>query len=240
MRVAIISDLHGNQEALEACLADAGRTDELWCLGDLVGYGAEPNECVRRVREAAAKTVLGNHDAAAIDQLDLRLFGPYARASGHWTREQLDSDVREYLHSLPIEQRCGDVLLVHATPASPEEWRYLFSTTFARMEFDAFSESVCFIGHSHVPVIYEQAGDSMRGFNQDGRFSFKKGCRYIINVGSVGQPRDGDPRAAYVLFEPDAGWLEMRRVNYDVAAVQAKIRAAGLPEVLADRLSFGE
>ncbi len=240
MRYAIISDIHGNPAALEACVTDAGDVGGIWCLGDTVGYGPRPNECVRRVREIAVHSVLGNHDAAAIEREDLSLFSPTARKSGLWTRRCLDDDVAEYLRSLPLRVEVGDALLVHATPANPAKWHYLFSSVFAQFEFAAFEERVCFIGHSHVPAIYETTTRSAQPFSSNGPQTLRAGCRYIVNVGSVGQPRDGDPRACYGIYDDQRGSVEIRRVGYEIAATQRQIREACLPAVLAERLAYGE
>ncbi len=240
MRYAIISDIHSNTAALSACLEDAGEIDALWCLGDIVGYGPEPNECVRMVRELAAHTVLGNHDAAAIGKEDLSLFSAPARKSGLWTRGRLDEDVAEFLAGLPLVVSEQDALLVHATPANPARWHYLFSVTFAQFEFAAFEEDLCFVGHSHVPAIYESCPPSIQVFSSNGPQAIRSGCRYIVNVGSVGQPRDGDPRASYALYDRAAGSVEIRRVGYDIARTQRMILDAGLPKMLAERLAYGE
>ena len=240
MRYAIVSDIHGNLAAFEACLSDAGDVGGLWCLGDTVGYGPCPNECVRRVRDLATHSVLGNHDAAAIDREDLSLFSPTARKSGLWTRRCLEDDVAAYLRSLPLRVEVGDVVLVHATPASPSKWHYLFSATFAQFEFAAFEERICFIGHSHVPAIYENATQGAQPASSNGPRALRAGCRYIVNVGSVGQPRDGDPRASYGLYDDERETIEIRRVGYEIAETQRKIREACLPAALAERLAYGE
>jgi diadenosine tetraphosphatase ApaH/serine/threonine PP2A family protein phosphatase len=241
VRIAILSDIHGNTEALESCLQAVGSVDSVWSTGDTVGYGAEPNACVQRLREVASAVVLGNHDAAAIGKLDVGDFGPVARRSAYWTRGQVDAKSRTYLEGLPLTLCVERVRLVHGTPGMPHEWDYLFGRTQAEFEFTRFSEWICFVGHTHLPVVYEASGSGTQALALNGTpLTLANESRYIINVGSVGQPRDGDPRASFGVLDTERWTLEIRRVPYDVAKTQAKIRAAGLPERLAARLAFGE
>lgn len=241
MRIAILSDLHGNMEALEACLEALGSVDRIWSTGDIVGYGAEPNACVRRLRDLASAVVMGNHDAAAIGRLEISGFGAAARRSAYWTRGQLEADSLEYLRALPLTTQVEGARLVHGAPGEPEAWDYLFSAIQAEFEFGSFGEWLCFVGHTHQPVVYEltPAGVEVPGLNGDA-LVLDPTRRYIINVGSVGQPRDGDPRASFGVLDTARRTLEIRRIPYDVAKAQEKIRAAGLPERLAERLAFGE
>ncbi|MFQ6673092.1 MAG: metallophosphoesterase family protein [Candidatus Tectimicrobiota bacterium] len=243
MRVAILSDIHGNLEALEAVLAYvAGQAvDRLVCLGDLVGYGADPNPCCERIREVTIEVVAGNHDHAAVGLTDVTQFNPFARQAAEWTARVLARDHRHYLERLPFTLTLAEegATLVHATPRGPEAWAYLFDPVEALPEFGAFTTQWCFIGHTHCPVVFVRTPNGgVMGVPAD-RLRGQDGYRYIVNVGSVGQPRDGDPRAAYAVYDHATGTLELHRVAYDIEAAQDKIRTAGLPPVLAERLSHG-
>jgi len=240
VRYAVISDIHGNFEALDAVLGDAAAcTDVVLCLGDIVGYGADPVACVERIAERAQAITAGNHDHAVAGRLDLDWFNTSARAALEWTRGHLDADHRAYLGALPLVAEVGDAILVHASPDHPEEWDYLVSAEDGFAAFAAFSTRLCLVGHSHLPAAWS-VGSSGPEFRA-GTFEveFAAGRRYIVNVGSVGQPRDRDPRAAYGLWDVERGTLTIRRVAYDVERARRKILAAGLPRVLADRLAWG-
>ena len=240
MQYALLSDIHSNLEALEAVLEDiAGQTvDELLCLGDLVGYGADPNECIQRIRDLTSHVVAGNHDSAVVGQTDVSNFNPHARRAVTWTADIIDPEHVKYLSQRPSVDRIADLLLVHATPSEPEAWNYLLSTQAARSEFQSFSESICFIGHSHQPIFFSSNG-AVHSRKTD-RLSCDPELRYIINIGSVGQPRDGDPRSCYAIYDADRRIVQLRRVAYDIKSAQRKILKAGLPPVLAARLSRGE
>ncbi len=241
MKLAILSDLHGNLEALEAVLADldAQQVDAAACLGDFVGYGASPNECIERIRPRIEAAVLGNHDAAALGKLKLGGFNSDAATAARWTGDQLSAESRAWLDSLPLSTVWHEHRLVHASPAEPDDWAYVLSVTDARVEFAAFHEPLCFVGHSHVPGVFVDT-DGQVSYTRLGVVGLRTGCRYLVNVGSVGQPRDGDPRAAYVLLDLDDERLEHRRVEYDVARAAGRIAAAGLPHFLSERLRWGE
>lgn len=246
MRYLVISDIHANLEALEAVLEDAqGQYTEVWCLGDLVGYGPDPNECVERVRELPVACVAGNHDWAALGKLPLDDFNPDARVASRWTQVALDASSRTYLEALPETLVIGDkVTLVHGSPRHPI-WEYVISIPIALENFAYFETPWCLIGHSHIPVIFRYIVEDehkdceaiIPPFNQP--ISLPPGERFIINPGSVGQPRDGDPRASYMLIDPDEGTIEYRRVSYPVDKTQAKMEELGLPPRLIARLSFG-
>lgn len=233
MRLAIISDIHANLEALEQVLADieAAEADRLVCLGDIVGYGADPSACLDLVRERADICVLGNHDAAVFSLTERAFFNPNARLAVDWTAAQLSADDIAYLKGLPYRVSSDNFLFVHSAPRAPEQWDYVFSGMEARMYGRHFHERICFIGHSHVPGLYPiDAG--VRGYSHDRRF--------LINVGSVGQPRDGDWRSSYGLLDTVAGSYENRRIEYDVDSAARKIISRGLPRRLAERLRMGE
>jgi diadenosine tetraphosphatase ApaH/serine/threonine PP2A family protein phosphatase len=240
MRVAIISDIHSNLEALDAVLEDAGgeKIDKYYCLGDIVGYGANPNECLQKVWDLTEQVVAGNHDHAAVGLTDISYFNLHARRAVTWTAEALLADHSQYLRRLPFSLQLGPVLLVHATPSDPPVWNYLLSSQVAKDEFEAFAGQLCFIGHSHQPIIFSRKEGDQRW--PAALFTCRADDRYIINVGSVGQPRDGDPRASYAIYDDQQGTIQLRRVEYDIQTAQRKILQAGLPPLLAVRLAHGE
>jgi predicted phosphodiesterase len=237
---AIISDVHANLEALNAVLKEIEkeRIDEILFLGDSVGYGPNPNECIESLRDSTEVILAGNHDWAAIGMTDITYFNPYARAAIEWTEDVLSDENKTFLRELPVAKklRHGSILLVHSTPKEPEQWHYLSSMWDAYINFHFFTEKICFIGHSHVPAIIEAPPEGELRLYPS-HVEIKDGHRYIINVGSVGQPRDGNPDAAYVLFNEDS--IEIRRVSYDIVLTQKKMRKAGLPSYLIDRLVVG-
>lgn len=241
MRLAIVSDVHGNLEALETVLADleARGPDAVACLGDFVGYGAAPNECIRRLLPRIETAVAGNHDLAACGRIKLGYFNPEAARAAIWTTETLESRHLDYLRSLPLSLPWRGVRIVHASPSEPEEWHYVFSPGDAAYEMQSCSEDVCFIGHSHYPGLFELEGARVT-YTRDERVKGRRGRRYLVNVPSVGQPRDGDPRAGYLVFDDEAFTFEHVRLEYDVAAAMKRIREAGLPAFLAERLQWGE
>jgi diadenosine tetraphosphatase ApaH/serine/threonine PP2A family protein phosphatase len=240
VRYAVLSDIHGNLEALEAVLADAApRTDALLCLGDLVGYGADPVACIEIVGARAQTIVGGNHEHAVAGLLDLEWFNPYARAAAEWTRERIDDEHRTYLAALPLVAQVGDATLAHASPDRPDEWEYLVTAQDGFEAFSAFATRLCFVGHSHLAGVWSlgSAGPEHRPGSVE--LDLESGRRYLVNVGSVGQPRDRDPRAAYAIWDVERGTIAVRRVVYDVASARKKILEGGLPRFLADRLAWG-
>jgi len=231
--MGVISDIHGNLEALEATLV-AGLelgVDEWTCLGDVVGYGANPNECAELVSHVCSVVLLGNHDEAAISDDDLSWFNPWAAHAVAWTRHALNPRWRDYLGERPFRHETPSATFVHSTPIAPEKWGYIMDQADAESQRGGFSTPLCFVGHSHRPGIYELPPDADVGYP-----------RWIVNVGSVGQPRDGNPRACMVLFaerEDGPAQVEFIRVGYNIAKAQQKILLAGLPEMLAQRLGVG-
>jgi predicted phosphodiesterase len=242
MRCAVLADIHSNLEAFQALLRDLekrGGADELWCLGDIVGYGPDPHECIKLLREHGVKCVAGNHDWAAIGKLDTSAFNPEAAAACHWTAEALKKEDVDYLAGLPQTLPLGDFTLVHGSPREPI-WEYVLSTQAARANFDCFDSRFCLIGHSHSPLLFElDAKDSCRLDQLPEQLSLKTESRFIINCGSVGQPRDGDPRASYAVIDTEQESLRHCRVKYDFKVTQEKMLDAGLPVRLASRLSVG-
>jgi diadenosine tetraphosphatase ApaH/serine/threonine PP2A family protein phosphatase len=241
MRLAILSDIHANFEALEAVLEDLKPRgiDDMVCLGDFVGYGASPNECVERIRPLISGAVLGNHDAAAIGRLSLGDFNSDAATAARWTEAALTPEHRSYLDALPYTMERSGALLVHASPHEPEAWHYVLSPLDAEEELESFEHPVCFIGHSHFPGVFEQSGEDMR-YTRVAEIRLQVGRRYIVNVPSVGQPRDSDPRAGYTVWDSEGALVEQMRLEYDVEGAMKRIRDAGLPQFLSERLRFGE
>ena len=242
MKYAIISDIHGNLEALEAVLAEikTREFDELVCLGDVVGYGPNPNECIQLISEQATITLAGNHDYAPLGKLDLSYFNPWAKEAIEWTAEQLQPSSIEFLLGLPLKSEMDGFTIVHATPAQPEEWNYLNTIGDAAKNFAEFVSRVCFIGHSHVPMIVAMNGDEQYRVIRENPLQFESSSRYIVNVGSVGQPRDLIPKAAFAIYDHDMARYELFRVDYDISETQRKILNAGLPPFLAERLELGQ
>lgn len=241
MRILVISDIHANLTALEAVLAHAGEVDETWCLGDVVGYGPDSNECVERVRNLPNLTCLmGNHDAASLGYIDLRTFNREARLSLQAIRRALSNENLEFLGSLPQKLVVRDVTIAHGSPRNPV-WEYILDTFTAVDNFNHFEGAYCLVGHTHVPVAFYYPKESRTlswKLIEPGKRLPLNG-RMILNPGSVGQPRDHDPRAAYAVISPDEHYWESFRVEYDISSVQQRILAQGLPERHAVRLAEG-
>ncbi len=242
MRVLIISDIHANYTAFETVLRDAkGDWDYVWCLGDVVGYGPDPNDCVEKLQELPHLCLAGNHDWAALNRLDIHTFNPDARRAVDWTRTTLTPANTRWLEALPTTFVIGEFTLVHASPREPI-WEYILEPYVAAMNFPHFETPYCLVGHTHQPVIYEMQSDLRDPETIRPAYGQKRqlnGHRQIINPGSVGQPRDADPRAAYAILDFDRHVWEHRRVEYDIAAVQRRMRAVDMPERLITRLEHG-
>lgn len=235
----ILSDIHANLEGLTAVLKDAherGVTHYV-CLGDIVGYNANPSECLEKIRELNCVSVCGNHDHYCSFDDDLTGFHPLAADAVDWTRRQLSAEQQKFLADLKLVQRVENFTLVHSTLDMPEMWGYVFESLEAEASFTYQMTTVCFYGHTHVPLAFEKGNELTAGMYERIKISLEK--KYFINVGSIGQPRDGDPRAAYAIFDFEKKELELRRVPYDLALAQDKIRKAELPERLAARLAIG-
>jgi predicted phosphodiesterase len=244
VRYLVISDVHGNLAALDAVLADVGMEtiDQVWCLGDVVGYGPCPNECIDRLRGFPDHLcVAGNHDWAAISRISIAEFNPSAQVACRWTSEQLSPENSAFLADLPTRIVEGNFTLVHGSPREPI-WEYIIYPSTAQLNFQFFDTQLCFVGHTHAPAIFREETPSRR-------FEISIPIpstpiriddeRLIINPGSVGQPRDGDPKAAYMVLDPESKTVEYRRVPYDVGSTQRLMMDKGLPESLVSRLSFG-
>jgi diadenosine tetraphosphatase ApaH/serine/threonine PP2A family protein phosphatase len=246
MKYAIVSDIHANLDALEAVLADAGDVP-LLCLGDIVGYGAQPNECVEHIRSRAMHTVMGNHDLACGDGTGLEFMNTNAAKSAFWTHRELSDANIEFLLSVPYVVAMPTFLLVHSSPEKPEAFNYVDDVYEAEEAFTVCDDLITFIGHTHNPgaFILETDADvqwtpTAGNRELDVTSSIKDGSRFIINVGSTGQPRDSDPRASYLLYDDVTLKMSWHRVEYDIASAQAKIRATKLPKNCADRLEIGQ
>jgi diadenosine tetraphosphatase ApaH/serine/threonine PP2A family protein phosphatase len=239
MRVAVLSDIHANLPALDAVLAALGAVDAVWQLGDVVGYGPHPDEVVARLREAGATGVRGNHDAAVVGVLGVEWFNGAARRAVEWTAQRISPATRAWLADLPGRTELGEMTLVHGSPRDPT-WEYITTTSEARASFAAFTSPYCLHGHTHVPVAWRDDDGHLEAVRPPaGSEIALDGRRLLLNPGSVGQPRDGDPRASYLVLDTERRRVTWYRVAYPVASTQADIRAAGLPGWLADRLESG-
>ncbi|MGI9088188.1 MAG: metallophosphoesterase family protein [Chthoniobacterales bacterium] len=239
MRFAIFSDLHGNLDAAEAVLQDARAQNctHFVCLGDLVGYNANPHECVELVRQLDCPVVKGNHDEQACLGESSRDFNDLAEQAINWTREHLTDEDKLWLSQLRLVRQVRDFTIVHATLDTPGEWGYVFKNLDAVASFTYQHTTVCFFGHTHVAGAFVR-DDGVQRVVTD-HLTIESGKKYFINTGSVGQPRDGDPRAAYCIYDIERSVVEQRRVRYDLAAAQRKVIQAGLPRLLAERLELG-
>ena len=243
MRHAILGDIHANLAAFQAVLEDIeirGGFDEIWCLGDIVGYGPEPHACIELLQQYKSACVVGNHDWAAIGRIDILDFNPDAARACRWTAKQLTTEDAEYLQSLAVKLTRGDFTLAHGSPRQPI-WEYLLSVDGAKDNFSDFDTRFCLVGHSHVPLIFWQTKDGncfMTEIPDTISLEYEK-HRLIINPGGVGQPRDGDPRASYAIYDSDAQVIYHYRVDYDIAVTQKQRVEYGLPLPLALRLNYG-
>lgn len=239
-KYAVLGDIHGNLEALTVVLEDAksrGVTHYV-CVGDIVGYNANPAECIEIVRELDCLTVRGNHDHYCSHDECLEDFHPLAANVVDWTRRQLSGDQIDYLRKRRMTASVSGFTIVHSTLDMPEKWGYVFDSLEADANFNYQSTAVCFHGHTHVPIVYEKQGRVT--INLAAKIDVAIGRKYFVNVGSIGQPRDGDPRASYVTYDIKKRTIEFHRLAYDIAKAQVKIRKVGLPERLASRLEIGK
>ena len=242
MRIAFISDIHSNWEALEAVVRDLRRqkVDEVICLGDIVGYGADPGRCLDFIREQGWLCLMGNHDQAACETSDLQSYSELARAGMEYARAVLTQEQKDWLASRPMVVEAHGCQLVHSSLSEPEQWHYVIDELAAELHFLEQESRICFYGHTHVACIWERMEDSMTVESLPRARSLNPSSRYLINVGSVGQPRDRNPRSCYAIWSPLEGRVIFRRVVYDIETAQEKIQAADLPMQLAYRLAQGK
>jgi predicted phosphodiesterase len=232
MKIAIISDIHSNLEALNKTfeIIDKRNIDQVVCLGDIIGYGANPNECLSLIRNRTKHILLGNHEDAIINQDHIIHFTPNAKAATLWTSNKLTEENRGFINSLPLSLKMEELLFVHSSPFELSEWHYIISGTDRELNFKYFSEPICFFGHTHTPGVYGENGDDCE---------LERQKKFLINVGSVGQPRDHDPRLSFGIFDTELWRYENIRSEYDVETASGKILATGLPSQLAERLLIG-
>ncbi len=242
MRYGVIADIHGNLEAFEQVRPLLESVDTVCCLGDIVGYGPNPSECIELFQQIPNTAVVGNHDLGSVGKISLYDFNSDARQACNWTRGQLTDSQNDYLKGLPLQAEIGkDILLVHGSPRDPV-WEYLLSPKDAEINFNRHNFRICFVGHTHIPAIFQKptSGECeivRPEVNQPRQLNKK--MRYVINVGSIGQPRDGDPRASFAIFEEGTNTIEFFRVAYPVGKTQEKMKDKGLSPFLISRLSFG-
>jgi predicted phosphodiesterase len=235
---AIISDVHANLEAAQACFKKINeiKPDKIICLGDLVDYCAEPNEVIDIVRTECDKVILGNHDEAQFNHLLAEGFSENAYISSLHTRDIINKEQVDYLHSLPYTYSEEDLFFVHGSPKVPKKYQYVLNEEAAKINFGSFKEKICFIGHSHIPVMFENRNGEVKDINTN---KLDKNFQYIINVGSVGQPRDNDPRLCFGIFDTEKFEFKYERIIYNIESASKKILADGLPQFLAERLYLG-
>lgn len=240
MRYAVISDIHSNLEALTAVIRALSREriDKYLCAGDFVGYGAQPEECIDRTLELDPAGVQGNHDIASANMSGVDLFNKPAREAATWTHEKLGKDYKRFLEKLPLVYKDKNVTMAHGTLHDPQNFNYMFDRHTASLSFALLHTRIGFIGHSHVPGIFV-SGNGLPEYFYKSLTDVKKGKKYLVNVGSVGQPRDGDPRASYCIYDTGNASLRIKRISYDVKKAQKKILETGLPPYLAQRLGDG-
>ena len=239
MKYAIIADIHGNLDAFQVVLEDIRnqKATHIVCLGDIVGYNAQPTECLHIIQQMNIPCVKGNHDDYCSTENHLDGFNPHAAEAVHWTRQQLSVADKQWLRELKYSRMAANFTMVHATLDAPDRWGYVFDKLAAAASFPYQNNQMCFFGHTHVPVAFMR--DTVVRGGTYSKFKVDPSKKYFINVGAVGQPRDNNPKCAYVIYDMDAQTIELRRLEYDIAATQKKILAAGLPERLAERLAFG-
>lgn len=249
MKIAVFGDVHGNATAFQKVLDHAGECDAWWCVGDVIGYGPDPNKCIEVIRSIGCDVVAGNHDLGAVGKISIATFNDDALMACDWTSGILKDENKAFVNGLETTGTPMDeILLSHGGPVDPV-WSYVFSIEEAHLNFMSFDRRICFYGHSHVPMIFKIKKDDGAEIKPlDPEFvspvagdvvELEEGYRYLVNVGSVGQPRDNDPRSCYVIFEPDEGRLTYHRVEYPVDEVQERMAFAGLPKGLITRLAYG-
>ncbi len=241
MRYAIISDIHANLEALISVLShiQTQRIDSIVCLGDIVGYGPSPNECIELVYEKCEVILTGNHDFACIDEQEKNRFNRYARHAIDWTIEQLSEKSRQLLSDIKYSENIEQFLLVHSSPDEPSAWNYIVTLDHAIMNFVRFNDLACFLGHTHTPIVFYKREAGSYGIHRSEKLDFNDQYKYLINVGSVGQPRDSNNKASYGILDTNARTYRNVRVAYEIEITQKKMADAGLSAFLINRLALG-
>lgn len=242
MRYGIFSDVHSNLEALKAVIKayKKEKIDTYLCIGDIVGYASNPNQCIEETKAIASIVVAGNHDWAAVDLFSPDYFNEVAREAIFWTKRKLSDLSRYFLESLKLVYENDELTLVHGTLHNPQDFNYMTDSFTAKQTFILQQTDVCFIGHTHIPGIFVKDKDGNLYYREDNLCEIKPGNKYIVNAGSVGQPRDGNPKAAYCIYDSDKKQVQIKRIDYDSETARKKIIAAGLPEFLAKRLMAGK
>jgi len=241
VRYAIFSDIHSNLEALQAIIEAYKKEhiDQYLCIGDIVGYAGNPNECIEKIEGLAINCIAGNHDWAAVDLFSIEYFNPEAASAIVWTEHHLTDKSKHFLESLKLTYKNKDLTLTHGTLENPGDFDYMTDAYIAKKSFELLENNICFVGHTHTPGIFMKDAAERISYFQKSAIEIKKDIRYIINVGSVGQPRDNDNRAAYCIYDTDKKEVSIKRIGYDIQAARNKIIEAGLPRFLADRLLSG-
>jgi diadenosine tetraphosphatase ApaH/serine/threonine PP2A family protein phosphatase len=241
MKYGFFSDVHANLEAMKACVIDfrAEKLDKAYFLGDAVGYGPYPDGCVKLIKDVAAVKLMGNHDYAALGLMETDYFNQYAAESMGWTKNSISRKTMEIMSDFELQHEQGDILLVHASPKEPELWHYILDMGDATESFDYFKQKICLIGHTHRPYIVYQAKSGDVFLSKQSEETLSEDRRYLVNIGSVGQPRDGDPRSCYLIYDIESNSIRHKRVAYDIKATQKDMAKIGLPEYLIERLAVG-
>jgi predicted phosphodiesterase len=241
MRYGFFSDVHANLEALKVVIADfeKEKLEKIFFLGDAVGYGPDPNECTSMIEDVSGVKLMGNHDYAALGLIETNLFNPYAQKSMEWTKSVCTEKTLKILSGFSMDHRFDRFYLVHSTPKEPQEWNYIFDLDDAEENFNFFNKQVCLIGHSHHPAIIRKYKDKHCFLHEDHWVQMDEGFRYIVNIGSVGQPRDGSNQACYLIYDVEEKRAVLKRLPYDYKKTQAKMKKKGLPQFLIDRLAIG-
>lgn len=241
MRYGIFSDIHSNLEALDAVIEAyrKEKIDRYLCVGDVVGYASSPKECIEKIRMLAMITVAGNHDWASVNLISTDYFNPLAKEAVFWTQRNLDEEGRYFLEHLMLVYKNEDLTMVHGTLDEPGDFNYMTDGYIASRTFELLETNICFLGHTHVPGAFIKSKDSRIRYQEDSNINIKEDSKYIINVGSVGQPRDGNPKAAYCIYDSDKKNVQIKRISYDIQTVRKKIIAGGLPRFLGERLLIG-
>lgn len=242
MRIALLSDIHGNLEALSSVLNDINTqsVDKLHCLGDVIGYGCDPSSCLDLISKCCEAKLMGNHEYAAMGLLSTEYYNPDAKSATQWTIKRLTDYDFSLISDFGMELAADNYRLVHSSPFEPDQWHYIIDQDQAAQAFESFSEKICFIGHTHQPMIFTENNNEAPRMQVGHDFLPDPDNRYIVNIGSIGQPRDNDPRACYVIFDTNEYEIFYRRVEYDVAQTQRKMQEQDLPTMLIERLSIGK